>query len=90
VWFVYVGGDLYFCTAADSVKVRNLQANRLAVLALEKADHPLVCYGQAEEASMPWDREVARAFQKKYAWDIRSDAEGSTLWRVVPTRWWGD
>ncbi|MBP7688992.1 MAG: pyridoxamine 5'-phosphate oxidase family protein [Thermoflexales bacterium] len=74
IWFVWVEGRVYVCTAADSVKARNLQATPSVSLALENGNAPVVLEGRAHFAtieSVP--PAVIEAFQRKYDWNIVTD-----------------
>src|SRR5512147_2210083 len=74
IWFVWVEGKVYVCTAADSVKARNLLANPSVSLALESGNAPVVLEGHAcftpTESVSP---AVIEAFQHKYDWNIQTD-----------------
>jgi|SRR3989304_6285225 len=81
VWFVVEGEQWYLCTAPNSVKARNLQANPHAALALENGSDPLVVEGEAR-AVAPSPAVVAK-FKKKYDWDITTDGEYTQVYEMV-------
>jgi hypothetical protein len=87
VWFVWHEAFIYICTAPESVKARNLERNARLVVALEDGTSPLICEGEAATVPRPWPEGVIAAFQRKYDWSIRSEAEYSRLIRVRPLRW---
>ena len=85
IWFVWVEGKAYVCTAADSVKARNLQANPRVTLALESGNAPIVLEGCAcpIESAPP---AVVEAFQRKYDWDIRTDSTYNQVIEIEPMK----
>ena len=85
IWFVWVEGKAYVCTAADSVKARNLQANPSVTLALESGNAPIVLEGRAcpIESAPP---AVIEAFQRKYDWDIRTDSTYNQVIEIEPMK----
>jgi hypothetical protein len=87
LWFVWHESFFYLCTAPESVKANNLEQNDRLVVALEDGVNPLICEGRGSAVPRPWPEEVIDAFQRKYDWAIRSEAEYSRLIRVRPIRW---
>ena len=87
VWFVWHESFFYICTAPGSVKAKNLEQNDRLVVALEDGANPLICQGQGSGVPRPWPEGVVEAFQRKYDWSIRSEAEYSRLIRVRPVHW---
>jgi len=87
VWFAWVGGSFYVSTAPGSVKARNLERNRRAVVALEDGVRPLVCEVEASTVARPYPRPVVEAFLRKYDWRIDREATYSRLLRLSPRRW---
>ena len=87
VWFVWHEAFFYICTAPGSVKAKNLERNDRLVVALEDGANPLICEGQGTAVRRPWPEGVVAAFQRKYDWSIRSEAEYSRLIRVRPMHW---
>jgi hypothetical protein len=87
VWFVWHEAFFYICIAPGSVKAKNLELNDQLVVALEDGTNPLICEGQGSAVPRPWPEDVIAAFQRKYDWLIRSEAEYSRLIRVRPIHW---
>lgn len=85
IWFVWVEGRVYVCTSADSVKARNLQANPSVTCALENGNAPVVLEGHARPIeSVP--PAVIEAFQRKYDWNIRTDATYDQVIEIEPMK----
>jgi PPOX class probable F420-dependent enzyme len=84
IWFVVDEGCWYICTAPESVKARNLQANPRVVVALEDGDNPFVVEGMARAVSPP--PAVVRKFKEKFDWDITTDADYSAVFEISVTR----
>lgn len=85
IWFVWVGGKIYLCTGADSVKVRNLLANPNVALALEDGRQPIVIEGRAQPiGSAP--KSVVGAFKRKYDWNIVTDSDYNQVVEIEPKR----
>ncbi|MBI5567749.1 MAG: pyridoxamine 5'-phosphate oxidase family protein [Chloroflexi bacterium] len=85
IWFVWVEGKAYVCTAADSVKARNLLANPSVSFALENGNAPVVLEGCAQPIeSVP--PAVLETFQHKYNWDIRTDATYNQVIEIEPMK----
>lgn len=87
IWFVWIDGHFYLCTATDSVKGRNLQANPNVVLALEDGSKPLIAEGVANFYEPPYDAAITDAFQAKYDWDMRHDTQYNVVVKVTPQKW---
>jgi general stress protein 26 len=85
IWFVWVDGKAYVCTAADSVKARNLLANPNVSFALENGNAPVVLEGCAQpiESAPP---AVIEAFQRKYDWNIETDSTYNQLIEIEPMK----
>ena len=85
IWFVWVAGKIYLCTAAESVKVRNLVQNPHVSIALEEGNHPVVIEGLAQPiGAVP--KSVIGAFKKKYDWNISTDSEYTQVVEIEPKR----
>ena len=85
IWFVWVAGKIYLCTAAESVKVRNLVQNPHVSIALEEGNHPVVIEGLAQPiGAVP--KSVIDAFKKKYDWNISTDSEYTQVVEIEPKR----
>lgn len=87
VWFVWHEGFFYICTAPGSVKAKNLEHGERLVVALEDGTSPLICEGAGAAVPGPWPEGVIAAFERKYDWSIRGEAEYSRLIRVRPIHW---
>jgi PPOX class probable F420-dependent enzyme len=90
IWFVHVDDDLWICTGARAVKVRNLEANPAVSIALESGDRPVVGEGRATLLRSDFPRPVVDAFVAKFDWDITEDDPGVgdvVLIRISVTRW---
>jgi len=67
VWAVWLDGALYFSTAAESRKARNLAHSAQCVLSTERADEAVIVEGVARrETSEPLLARVSRAYTAKY------------------------
>jgi len=81
VWAIWLYGLLWFSTARTSTKARNLFANPLISVAIERADEAVILEGTAivEE-----DHEVLApvwaAYKAKYEWDLK----GESMFFVTP------
>jgi F420H(2)-dependent biliverdin reductase len=85
IWFVWVAGKIYLCTAADSVKVRNLTQNPHVSIALEDGNQPIVIEGLAQPIGTA-PKPVIEAFKKKYDWTISTDSEYNQVIEIEPER----
>lgn len=74
IWFVWYAQRVYLCTAATSIKARNISTNPNVTLSLEDGDKPIVLEGPAKAIERAEPALVA-AFQSKYNWDITTDRE---------------
>jgi general stress protein 26 len=85
IWFVWVAGKIYLCTASNSVKVRNLKQNPRVSIALEDGTQPIVIEGLAQPiGAVP--KSVTEAFKKKYDWNISADGEYNQVVEIEPKR----
>jgi PPOX class probable F420-dependent enzyme len=85
IWFVWVAGKIYLCTAADSVKVRNLLQNPHVSIALEDGSQPIVIEGLAQPIGAA-PKPVIKAFKEKYDWNISTDSEYNQVVEIEPKR----
>jgi PPOX class probable F420-dependent enzyme len=85
IWFVWVAGKIYLCTAADSVKVRNLRQNPQVSIALEDGSQPVVVEGRAGVIEQH-NPAVVAAFQRKYDWDITTDDTYTQVIEIEPMK----
>mgnify|MGYP001355538568 CR=1 FL=1 len=74
IWFVWHAHKVYICTAAQSVKARNISTNPNVTLSLEDGDKPIVIEGPAKAIEQA-EPAVVAAFQSKYNWNITADRE---------------
>ena len=85
IWFVWIDGKVYVCTAASSVKARNMQANSSVTFALENGNAPVVLEGRARPiGSVP--PAVIDAFQRKYDWNIVTDTTYDQVIEIEPLK----
>jgi hypothetical protein len=85
IWHVWDGRAAYVVTQANSVRARNLAHNGSVSLALPDPMNAFIMEGDAQEA--PTAREaIAPLFQKKYDWNIGTDAEYGCIIRVAPAK----
>jgi hypothetical protein len=87
IWFVWINERIYICTAAGSVKARNLLANPHVSVSLEDGNNPIVTECTARLLSKPYPDEVVRLFKSKYDWNILTDEEYNALFEFKPNRW---
>jgi F420H(2)-dependent biliverdin reductase len=85
IWFVWVSGKIYLCSAADSVKVRNLIQNPHVSIALEDGSQPIVIEGLAKTIGTA-PGPVIEAFKQKYDWNISTDSEYNQVVEIDPGR----
>jgi PPOX class probable F420-dependent enzyme len=87
IWFVWVAGKIYLCTAAGSVKARNLTQNPHVAIALEDGSQPIVIEGLARFAPIEQvPAAVVDEFQRKYDWNINTDGEYDQVIVIEPQR----
>lgn len=77
VWGVWLDGGLYFGTARDSVKGRNLEASRLATVHLESGDEVVTLDGAVTDADATALAAVIPAYLAKYEIEIDPAEAGS-------------
>ncbi len=85
IWFVWLDGRIYLCTGADSVKVRNIQAQPYVSIALEDGSQPVVIEGRAHLIGQV-ARSVVEAFRSKYDWDITTDETYTQVIEIEPEK----
>ena len=86
IWFAYVDEAAWICTGPNTVKSRNIAANSAVSLALEDGNAPVVGEGIAElVADVP--TAVVAEFQRKYQWDITTDADYQAVFRITVNKW---
>lgn len=85
IWFVWLDDKLFFCTARQSVKARNIRANPSVALALEDGNDPVVLEGEAKILEDVPDA-VAQSFKQKYDWNIHGDDTYDAVIEITPQR----
>lgn len=91
IWGCFVGHDLYLETGApDTVKNRNLRANRNVFVHLDDVNDVVLVRGRAVEIVPPGKdlgEALARAMGGKYrGYDPTPDSwDGGGMWRIDPT-----
>lgn len=85
IWFVWANDKAYICTAAGSVKAKNIAQNPNVVFALENGDDPVLIEGTAQIIeSLP--QNVVEAFQTKFDWNIQYDSTYTLVIEITPIR----
>lgn len=87
IWFVWVNEKIYICTEEKSVKIKNLQGNPRASVALENGSQPAIAEGTARILQRPYPADVIAEFKHKYEWDITTDASYNILVEITPAKW---
>lgn len=87
VWFLWLNGNFYFCTAMRSVKARNLMANPRASVALEDGNQPVIAECAARLVARPYSDELIRGFKEKYDWDVRKTSQYDSMFELQPYKW---
>lgn len=87
IWFVWVNEKIYICTEEKSVKIKNLQGNPRASVALENGSQPAIAEGTARVLQRPYPADVIAEFKHKYEWDITTDASYNILVEITPAKW---
>ncbi len=87
IWFVWVNEKIYICTEEKSVKIKNLQGNPRASVALENGSQPAIAEGTARVLQRPYPADVIAEFKHKYEWDIATDASYNILVEITPAKW---
>jgi hypothetical protein len=77
IWGVWFDDCFWFSTGASSRKARNLAENPKCVIGTDDAAEAVILEGTAEsiDAQRPEFEKFAKAYQKKYAWDVREMAQ---------------
>ena len=76
IWGLWDKGVFYFSTGEKSRKGRNLAANPHCVIATENAAEAVVVEGTATLIADPATlKSFARAYEKKYEWDMQNSTE---------------
>jgi len=84
IWGLWFEDSFWFSTGAASRKARNLAANPKCVIGTDDAAKAVILEGTVESVdTQDADFEkFAKAYQKKYAWDVREMAQ--PLYRFRP------
>jgi hypothetical protein len=77
IWGVWLEDAFWFSTGATSRKARNLADNPRCAIGTDDAAEAVILEGTAEsiDALHPDFAKFARAYQKKYEWDVREMAQ---------------
>jgi hypothetical protein len=77
IWGVWLEDAFWFSTGATSRKARNLADNPRCAIGTDDAAEAVILEGTAEsiDAQHPDFAKFARAYQKKYEWDVREMAQ---------------
>lgn len=87
IWFVWLNGCFYICTARRSVKARNILTVPFVSVALENGTQPVVAECRAQALAPPYDPAVVQAFKDKFEWNILTDQEYDGLFELTPLKW---
>ena len=92
LWFAWHNNLIYVCIQPNSVKAHNLQQNPRVSLSLEDGSNVVICEGETAVIPTPYPSPVIAIFQKKYDWNITTDADYTQLIAITPHKWltWGD
>ena len=77
IWGLWLEDSFWFSTGASSRKARNLAENPKCVIGTDNAAEAVILEGTVEsiDAQQPEFEKFAKAYQKKYAWDVREMAQ---------------
>jgi Pyridoxamine 5'-phosphate oxidase len=77
IWGVWLGESFWFSTGAKSRKARNLAANPKCVIGTDDAAEAVILEGAVElvDAQHGDLAKFAKAYEKKYAWNLREMAQ---------------
>ena len=77
IWGVWFDNSFWFSTGASSRKARNLAENPKCVIGTDDAAEAVILEGTVEsiDAQHPEFEKFAKAYEKKYAWDVREMAQ---------------
>ena len=77
IWGVWMQDSFWFSTGASSRKARNLVKNPRCTIGTDNAAEAVILEGKAEsiDAQDTEFGKFAKAYQKKYAWDVREMAQ---------------
>jgi general stress protein 26 len=91
IWHIWHDDAAWMVTKASAVRTRNLASNPQVSLALPDPMNPLILEGNASEAPHALAT-LQPLFQRKYDWDIATDADYTVILRVEPAKLmaWGN
>jgi Pyridoxamine 5'-phosphate oxidase len=77
IWGVWLGESFWFSTGARSRKARNLAENPKCVIGTDDAAEAVILEGEVEliDAQHGDLAKLAKAYEKKYAWNLREMAQ---------------
>lgn len=79
VWGVWMEGELYFSTGAESRKAKNLRADPRCTVSVEDPTQPIVIEGVARLVSDIDERwRMCVPYASKYDWPLHATEEGVT------------
>jgi hypothetical protein len=89
IWGLWSKESFWFSTGSASRKARNLAANSKCVIGTDNAAKAVILEGTAEliDAKSEEYARFAKAYEKKYKWDIRE--MGQPVYRFRPSRAFG-
>ena len=89
VWFCFVRGSWWICSAARNRKVAHLTGDPRVSIALPDGDHPLVAEGSARLMTSGFPPDVVAAFAERHGWDVTDPGpEGPLALVEVPVSRW--
>jgi nitroimidazol reductase NimA-like FMN-containing flavoprotein (pyridoxamine 5'-phosphate oxidase superfamily) len=86
IWGVWLDGAFWFSTGAKSRKARNLALNPKCVICTDDAAKAVIVEGAVEAIETAKDAQFekfARAYEKKYKWNVREMAQ--PVYRFSPS-----
>ncbi len=89
IWGVWLEDGFWFSTGASSRKARNLAENPRCAIGTDNAGEAVILEGTVEpiDAQHAEFAMFAKAYQKKYAWDVRG--MGQPVYRIRPSLGFG-
>ena len=81
LWYIWLDGNIYVATGADTQKYANLRGNQSVALALPDASNVVIVEGEAHAADRKTVDRLGEHFYHKYEWDFRYDEDAE--WQLV-------
>jgi len=81
LWYIWLEGQLYIATGADTQKYVNLRGNQSVALSLPDPSNVIIIEGEAHAADRKTIDKLGEHFYHKYEWDFRYDEDAE--WRLV-------